>query len=248
MANIVEEICGNARESMALGMTALAAMLTSVTPAAAEPLSPLAVGLLGSPAQSAPTAEKYATPNNDVRFVLDRSNGAPLLRFDGSEEVLALRATPGARGDEILKTDTGHVLLRVTSLGGVIVYPDAKSAGAPASPVGPAKPLSAPVAPAGGLAAKLSAISAATSKKLGRPILFVAQSVPGAISGVAAEAAQLAADALVREQGAGVARVVILPGAAPATMRQGDTLRVVVAAPLGYAGRPSTAALTAAAR
>jgi hypothetical protein len=214
---------------------------------AAEPLSPMAAGLLGSPSQQAPRAERFATPNGDVRFVLDRSGPAPLVRFDGGREVLALRSVPGPRGDEFLKTDTGHVLLRVTSLGGVIVYPDAASAGAPVSSVGAVRPLAMPATPVGGLAIKLSAISAATSKKLGRPIIFVAQSVPPAISAIAAEAAQLAADAVV-ESGASVSRVLIIPGAAPASFRQGGTLRVVVAAPLGYAGRPSAAAMAAAAR
>jgi hypothetical protein len=247
MTKLVDDMCGGAREGVAVGFTALAAVLTGIVPAAAEPMSPMTSGFLGMPTQSAPPVERFVTPGGDG-FVLDRSGPAPLVLFEGDNEVLALRSTPGPRGDEILKTDTGHVLLRMTNLGGVTVYPQAGSSGAPATPLGAARPLAMPPPPPGGLAAKLSALSASTSKKLGRPVMFTAQSVPNAISGVAANAAQMAADVLDGGNGDGINRVLITPGAAAAAFRQGDTLRVIVAAPLGYAGRPSGAKLTAAAR
>jgi hypothetical protein len=56
-------------------------------------------------------------------FVLDEtSQGSPLLRFDGDDEVFQLTAKPGANGDVILKNDIGQPVLKATRIGGMIVF------------------------------------------------------------------------------------------------------------------------------
>lgn len=215
----------------------------------------MAAGLLGtrpgpglSKASPELGAQRFAAQDGSFSFTLDRSGPLPLLRFEGQGEILALRSTAGPRGDEFLKTDTGLLVLRVSALGGMTVYPRADSPGLAVSTLGDGKTLSAPPAPPGGLAVRLSQLSAETSRTLGRSVTFEAQSFPPAISAVAADAAGQAAEALMRSENAQVSRVIIIPGAAPDVSRQAGVLRVTVAPPLGYAGRPSVAALAAAAR
>jgi hypothetical protein len=87
-------------------------------------------------------ANRYATPDGAVRFVLDRSGGrAALVQFEGDPEVHVLRPTMGAGGDEIFQTENGDVRLRVTSHGGIIVYTRAMRTGAAASEEGRVAPL-----------------------------------------------------------------------------------------------------------
>ncbi len=55
-------------------------------------------------------------------FVLDESQAAPLLRFDGDDEVFQLTAKPGANGDVIFRNDVGDPVLKATRLGGMILF------------------------------------------------------------------------------------------------------------------------------
>ena len=56
-------------------------------------------------------------------FVLDESQaGAPLLRFDGGDEVFQLTEKPGANGDLTFRNDVGEPVLKETRLGGVILF------------------------------------------------------------------------------------------------------------------------------
>jgi hypothetical protein len=233
---------------------ALLAAAPFMTPSAAEPPSPMAAGLLARPGATAykaspeQSAQRFAAEDGSLRFTLDRSGPLPLLHFEGQSEILALRSTAGPRGDEFLKTDTGVLMLRVSALGGMTVYPHAGSAGLAVTALGEGKTFASPASPAGGLGARLTQLSSETSRTLGRSVAFEAQAFPPAISAVAADAAERAAEALMRSENAQVSRVIIIPGAAPDVSRQAGVLRVTVAPPLGYAGRPSTAALAAAAR
>jgi hypothetical protein len=79
-------------------------------------------------------------------------------------------------------------------------------------------------------------------------VSFQAQAIPEAISAVAADAASLTAEALIRSQNQIIGKVIIIPGATPAVRRNGTVLQVTVAPPMGYAGRPSAAAIAAGAR
>jgi hypothetical protein len=234
-----------AQQCFATGLTAVVAILTAASPGGAEPVSsPLAAGLLGAPTQDRPIVERFAT-DGGVRFVLDRTNADPLMRIEGREEVLTLRVTPGPRGDEFLKTDTGRVVLRITALGGVTFYAGRESPGAPAAAVGAGRPLSPGPPSRAALRARLEALSRQTTRALGRPVAFEARA-PALTGGLALDAAERVADGLLAVRWAGVRRIVIVPGAAPAASLEGDSLRVMVAPRLGHAGSPSVAAVKTA--
>lgn len=229
------------------GAVAAALALTVAPNAAAQNReSPLAQGLLDLPANDRPAAaERYQTPDGRVRFVLDRSGQRmALVRFEGDDEVHVLRAVSGPRGDEFYKTDTGDVLLRVTALGGVIVYTDAARDGAPAMMAGRGTPVAPPAPLPGGVQARFEALQREAARR-GRPVTFVAPAnVPAPATGVVADAAARAAEGLAQAPPAmTVRRVVIRMGSSPQAMVVNESLTITVAPQLGYAGRPSAAAV-----
>lgn len=238
--------------ALGLGFGTLAALvLTAPRLTAAEPVSPLTQGLFGAPAQDEPrNAQKFQTPDGAMRFTLDRSGQTPLMRVEGRSEVMALRSSPGPRGDEYLKTDTGRVVLKVSSMGGVTVYSGASDKGAPVSAAGAASRLPMPSAPVGGLTAKLSEIERGTGRLVGRPVSFDAPSgaslTSSAAVGLVADAAERAAEGLAATKPKSVQRVIIQFGARPEARLEKDALRVTITPQLGYAGRPSADAVKAA--
>jgi hypothetical protein len=233
---------------------AVAAALALAHPAQAEAQtrsSPLAQGLLDLPANDGPAVERYQTPDGRVRFVLDRSGArVALVRFDGSDEVHVLRAVPGPRGDDLYKTDTGDVLLRMTAFGSVIVYADPKRMGAPAQAAGFSAPVPPPEAPKGGLRVWLQSVQREAARRLGRQVEFQApEDAHGAASGVVADAAARAAEGLATmPETVQVSRVVIRYGAQPHAVVVSESLTITIAPQMGYAGRPSSAAVQAALR
>jgi len=236
----------------AAGAFAAALALTVAPNAAAQNRdSPLAQGLLDLPANDhRPAAEHYQTPDGRVRFVLDRSGARlALVRFEGSDEVHVLHSVPGPRGDEFFKTDTGDVLLRVTALGSVIVYADAARMGAPATVSGRAAPVAPPSAPHGGLQARFDALQRDLARQ-GRPVTFSPPpNAQGPASGVVADAAARAAEGLAAAPGTmTVRRVVIRYGNQPNAVVVNESLTITVAPQMGYAGRPSAAAVAQAVR
>lgn len=73
-------------------------------------------------------------------FVLDETKaGAPLLRYDGDDEVFQLTAKPGANGDVTFRNDVGQPVLKATRLGGMILFSSAHAdVGDPAAVTGQA--------------------------------------------------------------------------------------------------------------
>ena len=72
-------------------------------------------------------------------FVLDESQAEPLLRFDGDDEVFQLTAKSGANGDITFRNDVGEPVLKVTGLGGTILFSGAhEDVGDPAAVTGQA--------------------------------------------------------------------------------------------------------------
>lgn len=62
---------------------------------------------------------------------LDMTGPYAALILDGSEEVWALSKVSGPRGDMLLKTDTGRIMLRLTDLGAATLYRNEASLGEP---------------------------------------------------------------------------------------------------------------------
>ncbi len=186
----------------------------------------------------------YEVERDGARFSLDQSGPAPLIRFEGGPEVFALTVQQGPRGDQFMKTDHGFTVLRITTNQSVTVYGQAYPTGAPAALLGNAGVIAPPTPLRGELHVRLDQLAARMSKTLARPVSFSAPAVSSAESGFFAEAADRAADGVVRaraslpSKGDLIIRFVVAK--APAASFQGDELRVSVNPKLSYGGRPSS--------
>lgn len=189
-------------------------------------------------------AGSYEVERDGARFSLDQSGAAPLIRFDGGPEVFALQVQQGPRGDQFLKTDHGFTVLRITTNQSVIVYGQGYPTGAPAAFMGAAGTIAPPGALRGDLHTRLETLASRMSKTLSRTVTISAPTVSSADSAFFAEAADRAADGVVRARaslpshGDLVIRFVVAK--APAARFQNDELRVGVNPKLSYGGRPSS--------
>lgn len=229
--------------ALALSGVSGAAHAQNQSPSQPQP-SPLAQGLFGD--MRAQGAARYSTPDGAVRFVFDRSARSPvaLVRFEGDPEVHVLRPVGGARGVEIYETEDRDVQLRVTAHGGITVYTRAHRTGAPVSEEARVAPLAPQPAPETTILARMREITNGFTR-LGRPVTFEApQQVQGSASGVVLDAAERAAEGLAAAPpGTQIRRVVITIGPAPGARVSGQSLTIQVAPQMGYAGRPSSAAI-----
>ena len=196
-----------------------------------------------------PAVARYTADRGDA-FVLDRAAKTTLLRFDDSQEIWALFATPGPRGDLIYKNDVGEPMLRVSRLGGVTLFTDVQPMGAAAWVVSQAGALrlSAPIGPEG-LFNVLAEASRRASRAAQHLVAFDAPDTSPASEVVFADAFTITSEAFVRMGAAGgrgravlqrVMQVSFLPGRAPDVTTAGARVEIVVAPELGVAGRPSS--------
>ena len=198
-------------------------------------------------AKAGPPVAKYVA-GDDREFVLDRSGPSALLKFEGDDEVWALRPSPGPRGDVIYRDDTGRPVVRATRLGGVTVFTSDRPGGLPAALAGEASRIRPAAVSAVQLLRHLARQSVRASRALGRRIDFDALDVSPGEEVVYADAAAVAADALAeaaqddraRALLRNVRRVELAQGPRAAVGMAGDTLKIVVAPPQGHAGRPSS--------
>lgn len=71
----------------------------------------------------------YSTGSGLIGFVIDR-RGTPIkLRFDGSDEILALNTEPAPYDSMTLKRDDGVSILRIYETGRILVFSDQLSGG-----------------------------------------------------------------------------------------------------------------------
>lgn len=223
----------------ALALSGVGVQSASAQQAAQTP-SPLMQALVGPLRPN--TARQYATPDGAVRFVLDRSGGrVALVRFEGDPEVHVLRPYGGSGGDELYRTESGDVLLRVTPHGGITVYTRSNQGGAAVLEEQAVAPLTPQ--PAANPQSHLREVQLAAARRLGRPVAFETNAPAGVGGGVIVDAAERAAEGIVRERNPNIRRVFIVLGPRPAAAVRGDTLIVQVAPDMGYAGRPSSAAI-----
>ena len=182
-------------------------------------------------------------------FVVDRlGRDEALLKFDGGDEVWALKGVNAAHGDMIFKNDLGEPVLRATRWGGVTLFTPTRPEGAAAALEGGALALrpGAQIGPQA-LTAVVTQSSARAGRAAGHLIAFEAQGVPAAFDWLFADAAQLAADAFVRVAQEGrramlvrFSEVHLSPGRAPAVAASGTVVSITVAPERGVAGRPSS--------
>ena len=232
------------------GAAAFAAALTltgAASPAVAQPRSsqpmPQAEGILSEPAAN--TAKRYSTPDGSVRFVFDRTIGRfALVRFEGDPEVHVLRPVMAAGGGEIYRTDGGDVILRVTPHGGIIVYTRLHRTGAPASEEADVAPLAPEAVAQAAMRERLRELQAQAGRSVGQQVTFDAPvQINGQASGVVLDAAERAAQGLADAPLTTVRHVIITIGPQPGVVMRQETLTIQVAPQMGFAGRPSSAAI-----
>ena len=204
--------------------------------------------------QPAPPVARYVLEDGDA-FVLDRTQGRTLLKFENSPEVWALQAQPAPRGDVIYKNDLGEPMLRATRLGGVTIFTERRPGGSAAALAGNGSPLKLqPMGPQA-LLERLAQASARSSKAARRLIAFDADASP-ASSALIADAAVVASEAIIRlsrrpDGRAALARVKqvrLNEGRKPGVELAGGVMKITVAPAQGLAGRPSSERIAAATR
>jgi len=199
----------------------------------------------------APPVARYVSEDGDA-FILDRSQGRALLKFDDSPEVWVLAPNPAPRGDTIYKNDQGEPVLRATRLGGITIFTDQRPEGSAAAFAGGGPPLRlSPMGPQA-LLERLAQASARASHAARRLIPFDADASP-ASSALIADAAVVASEAVMRMARPGAARA---PLARLKQVRLGEgrragvqfsrgALQITVAPAQGLAGRPSSERIVA---
>jgi hypothetical protein len=226
-------------------------MIGAAPPAAAGPLESLRQGLLGHHSTEgrdfgAPPVARYVTEDGDA-FTLDRTQPKPLLKFDNSFEVWALKAQPAPRGDTIYKNDLGEPVLRATRLGGVTVFTDQRPGGSAAALEGPGAPLRLAIMGPQALFERLYQATFRASHAARRTIPFDAEATP-ASSALIADAAMVTSEAVVRisKRADGrkllerISKVRLIEGRTASVQLVDGVLTVTVAPPQGLAGRPSS--------
>jgi hypothetical protein len=236
--------------ALVLGVAALG--LGAAPAAAQDDNSVLREGLFGAPANAsrrapAPMVARYVAETGD-EFVFDRTAPRPLMRFGDSAEVWALQPQAGPRGDTIYKNDLGEPVLRATKLGGLTLFTRERPEGAAVAVAGTSNPIRlAPMGPSA-LLQKLAQASARASKAAQRLIPIGADATPQSAS-VIADAAMIAADAMVRMARhpngktvlARIEKIFIAQGKRPdAGIDKAGTLVITVRPDMGIAGRPSS--------
>jgi hypothetical protein len=196
----------------------------------------------------APPIARYVSDQGQS-FVLDRSSSPPLLKFEDSTEVLALTPSPASRGDVILRDDLGEPVLRITRLGGLILFAPGRPGGAPAAFAGQAPGLRLPAMPPSVLLQRLATASVHASRAARRLIVFDAREVTPGSEAVFADAAAVAAQAIMRmahrRDGAALLarleRVLFQPGPRDGVSFSHGMLTITINPNEGLAGRPSSA-------
>jgi hypothetical protein len=215
-----------------------------------------ASGRLGEMLFEKGNSRKPATPpvaryeaEGGVAFVLDRSSGQTLMRFEGSNEIWALYPQAAPRGDIIYKNDVGEQVLRLSRLGGLTVFTATRPEGAAAALDGVGTTLRQAFADARRTGVLLQAASSKISTAVGRQIGIYADDFDGRSAGVAVDAANIVAEAVIslsksRRNASALGRisdvVLVVGDKASATVNQ-RSLVITVVPGKGVSGRPSSA-------
>lgn len=226
-----------------LGVAAIAAP----SPTLAAP-NVLRQGVLRNRAADAagPVLARYVSEQGRT-FVLDRSQGRAMLKFEDSPEVWALLPSPAPRGDVIYKNDLGEPMLRATRLGGFTLFSETRPNGEAVSMVGAGGALRLPLIGPQALGERLLQASYRAGRAARHSILFQAEATP-ASSALIGDAAVITTLAILRiaqrkdaeGQLAGVTKVLFEEGRMVSATCSGGVLRIVIVPDQGVAGRPSS--------
>ena len=226
-----------------------AALLSAGPPAFAGPASLRDVLELQDERRIPPPPVARYVAGEGATFILDRSGGTPLLKFEQSPEIWVLFPSAAPRGDVIYRNDVGAPVLRATKLGGLTLFTAQRPSGAPAAVAGEADGLRlGPALGPEGLLQRLAQASFRASRAAERLIPFEANDVTPGSESLYADAAMVVAEGISRlaRQAYGrtalarLRKVRLGPGRQPAVSIQGGVMQILVAPKLAMAGRPSS--------
>ena len=202
----------------------------------------------------------YSSGNGLIGFVIDRMGTPIKLRFDGSDEILALTAEPAPYNSITLKRDDGVSVLRIYETGRILIFSDKLSGGsADAYRDQDAEPLIVKKA------TKEQAETAAESlgrklRRAGAPALAISLDAPrlsadaaewsamtDAIAVTGITLAEMLTSPIARETIATKLRRIVIRDADQADIKLADDALIVeVEAKAAITGRPSSARLKSA--
>jgi hypothetical protein len=234
---------------------AIAALLAMAGTAGAQQsphaLRDALLGRHGSPdahrMNAAPPVARYVSDSGGG-FIFDQASSLPLVKFDNSTEVWVLSAQPASRGDVIYRNDLGEPVLRVTKLGGMILFTDDAPLGAAAALSGRASSIQPPaVLSVAALFQRLALAANRASRVAQRQIEFATvQDARPETSVLIADSASLTAEAFERVARkdrsvlSKIMRVLLAEGHKPGAQVKDGELIVTYAPGEGLAGRPSS--------
>jgi Domain of unknown function (DUF4908) len=199
----------------------------------------------------------YSTGNGMIGFVIDRMATPIKLRFDGSDEILALTTEPAPYNSLTLKRDDGVSVLRIYETGRILVFSDKLSGGsADAFRDQGAEPLVVKKATKEQAETEAQSLERKLSRA-GAPALAISLDAPhlsadaaawsamaDAIAVTGTTLAEMLTSPIAREIIAAKLRRVVIRDADQVDIRlAGDTLIVEVEAKEAITGRPSSARL-----
>lgn len=213
----------------------------------------------GKPGPELPQSGNYLA-GDTIRFRLDKYREYERLRFAGNDEIYYLSIEPAALGGRVLKYDTGDVALQVAGWGGVTIYTVEHPGGVPAERLGDAAPLAdfAAAPDAKTLAQRLSEeIQSRTGLTIGFRANWEALNQSDLTRALATDAIRNATLSIERvattrrigQQLFTQFSIVRIATANDPGVAIGDRLLTIqIATSRGFAGRPSTVAITKAIR
>ncbi|WP_443749660.1 DUF4908 domain-containing protein [Asticcacaulis solisilvae] len=153
----------------------------------------------GRSSQAVPKVAHFVSEDGES-FIFDSSQSIPLLRFDGDDEVFALTATAGTRGDIIYKNDMGQPVLKATRWGGMVLFSDGRPMGDPVAVKGKADNFQPSRMSPEQLWLHLAKCAYRASRSIEHKVLFNADAdTPGdSTITLFADAATVASDALIQ--------------------------------------------------
>jgi len=232
----------------AYGTALIIAVVFGLTQPAAAAAGKLREGLFrnrGAEAAGPPLA-RYVSEEGRM-FVLDRTQGRPLLKYEDSPEVWVLLPNPAPRGDVIYKNDLGEPVLRATRLGGFTLFSEGRPSGEAVALVGASAPLRLPVMGPQALGERMLQASFRAGHAARHTIVFQAEATP-ASSALIADAAVVASLAIIRVSQRRdaeallnrVRKVLFEEGKKVSASLSGGVLRIIIVPAQGLAGRPSS--------
>jgi hypothetical protein len=235
-------------------LTIAALMLMAASANAQQLPHSLRDALLGhkGPAEArrvaAPPVARYVSEAGGG-FIFDQAAPQPLMKFDNSTEIWVLSPQPASRGDVIYRNDLGEPVLRVTKLGGMILFTDDAPMGAAAALSGRASSIQPPAIMSFKVFVQRVTIATARASRAAQHDIEFAtvQDVRPETSVLAADSATVVAEAFERMARKGdrslisrIFRVLLAEGRKPAATVKDGALTIFYSPDQGLAGRPSS--------